>query len=60
MADGCGSDSDTEEAAERLPLGIVRHDLSELPLEVAMQLYERDQILWVRLDEDSRRKCEQF
>ena len=43
--------------ASRLPLGLVRHELADMPEGVAQQLYERDQILWLRLPEPQRRRC---
>ena len=60
QSNGGDGDGDNEPAIDRLPLGIMRHDLSEIPLEVAMQLYDRDQILWIRLDDGGRRKCAAF
>ena len=60
QSNGGDGGGDNEPVIDRLPLGIMRHDLSEIPLEVAMQLYDRDQILWIRLDDGGRRKCAAF
>eukprot|EP01045_Picozoa_sp_COSAG04_P034217 COSAG04_NODE_7396_length_1135_cov_1.457529_1_plen_255_part_01 len=46
--------------AERLPQGLVRHEAAELPPTVAQMLYERDQLLWLRLPEPERESCAGF
>ena len=45
---------------ERLPRGLERHSLAELPPGVAQVLYERDQLLWLKLDSSQRSSCAEF
>ena len=44
----------------RLPHGLVRHEAAEMPPGVLQQLYERDQLLWLRLPEGQRAACTQW
>ena len=50
-------DSDTEACDMRLPSGLVRHDASALTSSEAMQIYQRDQLLWLRLDSVADTEC---
>lgn len=45
---------------ERLPRGLERHNRAELPPGVAQILYERDQLLWLRLNSTQRSSCAKF
>ncbi len=45
---------------ERLPRGLERHSLAELPPGVAQVLYERDQLLWLKLDSSQCSSCAEF
>ena len=47
-------------SARRLPHGLVRHESSSLTTEQAMAIYERDQVLWVRLSPAEREACAAF
>ena len=45
---------------QRLPDGLVQLDAAALSPEQVLALYERDQMVWLRLPEDSRNKCSAF
>jgi hypothetical protein len=51
------SQEEEDEEEERLPYGLMRHDLDEMSDDMAAMLYERDQVLWVRLSAKDRAKC---
>ena len=39
--------------SKRLPRGLERHDASSLTAARALELYHRDQLLWIRLDDEA-------
>eukprot|EP01043_Picozoa_sp_COSAG02_P021031 COSAG02_NODE_1055_length_14928_cov_67.022726_10_plen_423_part_00 len=54
------SATESESGTGRLPRGLERHNLAELPPGVAQVLYERDQLLWLKLDSSHCSSCADF
>lgn len=57
---GVGLPHQPRRMSERLPRGLERHDLAELPPGVGQVLYERDQLLWLKLNSTQSSACADF